>query len=143
MPAGRPSKYSPAYCNEVIDCGARGFSLTAFAGEIGVSRDTISEWMNAHPEFSVACKIAQAKRTLYLEGGMLALDATSPMVTARRFALANAAPDEWREKSHQDHTTGGKPITGPSINFYGPTSGGTAGRTSAPQAVDNAPHEGD
>ena len=79
---GRPSKYQPSYCGEVVDCGARGFSLTAFAGEIGVSRDTITEWMKVYPEFSLACKKAQAKRTLFLEGGMLREDATGPMVTA-------------------------------------------------------------
>lgn len=95
---GRPSKYSPAYCDEVIASGAEGLSLTAFAGVIGVDRSTINEWMAVHPEFSQACKKAQAKRTLYLERGMLSPDASGPMVTARRFALANAAPDEWREK---------------------------------------------
>lgn len=95
---GRPSKYSPAYCNEVIECGAQGLSLTAFAGEIGVDRDTITEWNKVYPEFSLACKVAQSKRTNFLERGMLREDATGPMVTARRFALANAAPHEWREK---------------------------------------------
>ncbi len=100
---GRPSLYSPAYCNEVIDCGSRGLSLTAFAGEIGVCRETISEWMRVHPEFSVACRKSQAKRTQFLEQGMLDREATGPMVTARRFALANAAPDEWREKQTVTH----------------------------------------
>ena len=98
MPAGRPSLYSKAYCDEVIAVGYMGLSLTAFAGHIGVSRSTIGEWINEYPEFSVACKKAQAKRTMFLEQGMLEREATGPMVTARRFALANAAPDEWREK---------------------------------------------
>jgi len=104
MTAGRPTKYSDAYCNEVIQAGSQGLSLTAFAGVIGVSRDTISEWVKVHPEFSVACKVAQAKRTLFLETGMLAVEATGPMVTARRFALANAAPEEWREKQEVAHS---------------------------------------
>ena len=104
MPAGRPSLYSPAYCDEVIAAGSEGLSLTAFAGIIGVDRRTITEWMDVHPEFSLACKRAQAKRTLFLERGMLAVEATGPMVTARRFALANAAPDEWREKQAFEHS---------------------------------------
>jgi hypothetical protein len=104
MPAGRPSKYSEAYCNEVIDCGSRGLSLTAFAGEIGVDRATIDNWRKEYPEFFLACNKAQAKRTAFLEGGMLRDDATGPMVTARRFALVNADPDHWREK--QEHTHG-------------------------------------
>lgn len=103
MPEGRPSLYKPAYCNEVIDCGSRGLSLTAFAGEIGVSRDTINEWQRVHPEFSAACKKAQAKRTLFLESGMLEREATGPMVTARRFGLVNADPGYWSEKQAVTH----------------------------------------
>jgi hypothetical protein len=41
---------------------------------------------------------------LFLEKGMIDPAATGPMVTARRFALANAAPEEWREKVTQEHT---------------------------------------
>lgn len=104
MPAGRPTLYRETYCDAVVDCGSRGFSLTAFAGEIGVDRSTIDEWRSTYPEFSLACKKAQAKRTMFLEAGMLANDATGPMVTARRFALANAAPDEWREKQQVEHS---------------------------------------
>lgn len=106
MPAGRPSLYSEAYCDEVINAGAEGYSLTAFAGIIGVARSTIGEWMQEHPEFSVACRKAMAKRTMFLEKGMLKEDATGPMITARRFALVNAVvgdePQEWREKQEID-----------------------------------------
>ena len=104
MTAGRPSKYSEAYCNEVVEAGAQGLSLTAFAGVIGVDRSTIDYWRESFPEFSLACKKAQAKRTYFLESGMLKDDATGPMVTARRFALANAAPEEWREKQEFAHS---------------------------------------
>jgi hypothetical protein len=102
MKTGRPSSYSKAYCDEVIACGSEGLSLTAFAGHIGVARSTIHEWMQEHQEFSIACKKAMAKRTMFLEKGMLSSGATGPMVTARRFALVNASvgsePQDWREK---------------------------------------------
>ena len=103
-PVGRPSKYSPAYCDEIIAAGEQGLSLTAAAGIIGVDRSTIDYWRDEFSEFSLACKKAQAKRTLFLEKGMISPAATGPMVTARRFALANAAPEEWREKVTQEHT---------------------------------------
>jgi hypothetical protein len=103
-PVGRPSKYSPAYCDEIIAAGEQGLSLTAAAGIIGVDRSTIDYWRDEFSEFSLACKKAQAKRTLFLEKGMINPAATGPMVTARRFALANAAPEEWREKVTQEHT---------------------------------------
>lgn len=79
-----------------------GLSLTAFAGDIGVARSTINEWIDNHPEFSEAVKIGKAKRTAFLERGMLGAD-TGPAVTARIFALKNADPDEWREKREVEH----------------------------------------
>lgn len=99
---GRPTKYKPAYCNEVIETMALGLSLTAFAGEIGVARSTINEWIDNVPEFSEAVKIGKAKRTLALERQMLAME-NGPAVTARIFALKNADPEEWREKQHIEH----------------------------------------
>lgn len=98
----RPSKFLAAYCNEVIETMATGLSLTAFAGEIGVARSTINEWMDVHPEFSEAVRVAKAKRTLALERGMLSAG-SGPAVTARMFALKNADPDEWRDKREIEH----------------------------------------
>jgi hypothetical protein len=103
MPAGRPSKYDPRYCDEVIETMALGLSLTAFAGDIGVHRGTINEWMGEHPEFSEAVRVGKAKRTAALERGMLGAE-SGPAVTARMFALKNADPEEWREKQHIEHS---------------------------------------
>jgi len=101
--AGRPSKYNPVYCDEVINTMATGLSLTAFAGDIGVSRDTVNEWTRVHPEFSDAVKIAQAKRVKYLEETML--DGNfGARVTARIFALKNADPTEWKDKREVEHS---------------------------------------
>lgn len=104
MPAGRPSKYDPKYCKMVVDDMAQGMSLTAFAGLIGVDRSTIDEWRNTHPEFSLACRQGQGARTRFLESGMLHPEMPGPAVNARRFALANAAPEEWREKQQVEHS---------------------------------------
>lgn len=108
--AGRPSKYDPAFCDAVIDYMGKGYSLTAFAGSIDVARSTINEWMAAHPEFSEAVKVGQAKRTAFLEIGLLDGD-TGPRVTSRIFALKNAAPEEWKEKvAHVGGGEGDAPI---------------------------------
>lgn len=105
MPAGRPTKYEQRFCEEVIETMATGLSLTAFAGDIGVHRGTINEWMQNHPEFSEAVKIGKAKRTGALERGMFSAE-SGPAVTARIFALKNADPDEWREKKEVEHSGG-------------------------------------
>lgn len=107
---GRPTKYDPSYCQAVIDAGKQGFSLTAFAGQIGVCRDTISEWMKVHEDFSLAVKQHGAARTLKLEGDLLTAE-TGPTVTSRIFALKNAAPAEWRDKIVNEHSgPNGEPI---------------------------------
>lgn len=105
MSAGRPTKFNPAYCQEVIAVMGDGLSLTAFAGEIGVARSTINEWMSEYAEFSEAVKIGQGKRTAYLERGLLS-EEVGPRITARIFALKNAAPDEWKDKREVEHSGG-------------------------------------
>lgn len=107
MPAGRPSKYDPAYCDEIVTFMGKGYSKTAFAGSIGVCHDTIIEWAHVHPEFSDAVKAGQAARVQRLEEGLLAGDQLGPQVTARIFALKNAAPDEWRDRREVTGADGG------------------------------------
>lgn len=51
---GRPSKYNPKYCDEIIAFMVDGASLAEFAVHIGVARSTIDEWVGSYPEFSVA-----------------------------------------------------------------------------------------
>lgn len=94
---GRPSAYEPRFCEEVITFMGEGYSLTAFAGHIGVARSTINVWIGEHREFSEAVRIGQAKRTMALEKTLLKGD-TGPKVTAHIFALKNADPEGWRDK---------------------------------------------
>ncbi len=53
---GRPSKYDPAFCDQLEKHMAQGFSIESFAGKIGVSRDTLYAWSKVHPEFSDTIK---------------------------------------------------------------------------------------
>src|SRR5689334_5938392 len=100
MTAGRPSKYSDAYCNEVIECLAEGKSVTAFAGRIGVSRATVFNWADEHPEFLDALKVGQAKATEFWEGTLTDIAKGKPgNATAAIFGLKNRAPDDWRDKT--------------------------------------------
>lgn len=103
MPAGRPTKYDPAYCEAVIETMAKGLSLTAFAGSIRVARSTINEWIDTYPAFSESVRVGKACRTAALEEGMLGAE-SGPAVTARMFALKNADPEEWRDKREVEHS---------------------------------------
>ena len=102
MPAGRPSSYDPAFCQQVEDFMALGYSKMAAAGNVGVCYQTLKNWMQEHPEFFAAVKRGEAKRTEILEDGLLKAE-TGPQVTSRIFALKNAAPDEWKDKQQHEH----------------------------------------
>ena len=104
MAGGRPTKYDPKFCEIAIEVMSRGFSKTALAGHIGVSRDTLLEWARVHPTFSGAIGIAVTGRVLKLETDLLGAD-SGPIVTSRIFALKNAAPDEWRDKPEEKETS--------------------------------------
>jgi DNA-binding transcriptional regulator YiaG len=64
---GRPSKYKPEYCLQVVEFMSSGLSLTAFAASVDVSRETIEEWKRKHPEFSESCARAMAKAQAWFE----------------------------------------------------------------------------
>src|SRR5689334_12371072 len=111
MATGRPSKYSEAYCNEVISYCSQGYSLTAFAGSIGVSRDSLYEWADKHEAFSDALKIAQTKSAIYWED-RLRNSTSSAETTAAIFALKNRVAKDWRDKVDHEHAgANGGPIS--------------------------------
>lgn len=86
---------------------ADGYSLTAFAGEIGVDRDTISEWAKVHPAFSVAVNRAKAKRAHWWErqARKVAQDGgPGGQATMVIFGLKNHAPDDYQDKQHVEHS---------------------------------------
>lgn len=102
MPTGRPTKYDPAYCEQAIEYMGQGYSLTAFAGHILVSRDTIYEWERAELEFSDAIKTARAAAASWWEERLrsIALGGEGN-ATATLFGLKNRVADEWRDKTEQ------------------------------------------
>jgi hypothetical protein len=80
-----------------------GLSLTAFAGTIGVSKDTVYEWIKVHPEFSDAVSRARPKRLAYLERRFLDAE-TGARASTHQFALRNADRDEWADKVETHHS---------------------------------------
>jgi transposase-like protein len=88
----------------------RGLSLAAIAGVIGVAQDTIYEWRKVHSDFSEACSRARSARILWWEL-KLGRSRKGAETTASIFALKNAAPDEWRDVRHTEHTHALSPRT--------------------------------
>jgi hypothetical protein len=87
--------WKPEYTAQVVEFMGRGYSLTAFAGEIGVSRATLDGWIAKRPTFAKAVERGQARRARLLEDRLL----TAPGRAAfdlHMAALKGAAPDDWR-----------------------------------------------
>jgi hypothetical protein len=107
VPAGRPSKYSEAYCNEVVEHMREGASLTSFAAEIGVARSTINEWIDNHPAFSEAVNKGKAKCAAWWEKqGRLGATGQAPVnPTLVIFGLKNMAGDDWRDRKDHNHVS--------------------------------------
>lgn len=103
MPAGRPTKYLPAYCEAVVDHMAEGASLTSFAASIDVARSTIAGWMDEYPEFLYAVTRGKAKCAAWWETVARANAVTGDgNATLTVFGLKNMGADDWFDKREVD-----------------------------------------
>lgn len=58
---GRPTKYNPDFCEQIVGFGKEGMSKAEMANAFDVTRETLDEWGKAHPNFSDALhRAAQA-----------------------------------------------------------------------------------
>lgn len=64
---GRPSKYRPEYCDQLIGHMKHGLSFESFGAVIGVNRDTLYEWARVHQDFSDAKKRGTDETLLFWE----------------------------------------------------------------------------
>lgn len=114
MTAGRPSKYDPAFVDMVLPFMEQGYSTTALAGHIGVSRSTLYLWMDEYPEFSDAVKEGMAASAIWWENCLRDNAAKGEgNATAAIFGLKNRASDDWRDKREVDNTSSDGSMTPP------------------------------
>lgn len=106
MTAGRPTKYRPEYCEQIIEHMAEGASITSFAAQIRVSRSTITEWVDTYPEFSASVKIAKAQAAAWWESlarnNAITGQGNATLVI---FGLKNMAADDWCDRREIDHSS--------------------------------------
>lgn len=106
MTTGRPSKYDPAFCDKVLPFMGQGYSTTALAGHLGVSRSTLYLWMDNHQEFSDAVKEGMAASAIWWEDCLRANAMTgNGNATSAIFGLKNRATDDWRDRRETDLTS--------------------------------------
>lgn len=99
---GRPTDYRPEMGEQILTLMEEGLSLAAAAAEINIHRQRVYEWVERYPDFADTVKLAQAKRQLFLERRLLSAE-IGPVVTSSIFALKNAGPLDWRDRTEVDH----------------------------------------
>lgn len=109
---GRPTDYDPEYCVTAIALGYLGKNITEIAFEIGVTRQTLYNWGDQHPEFFDALQRArEAAECFYMEHGragmMLGKEFNGQVW---EFMAKNHLPESFADRSQTDITSGGAPI---------------------------------
>lgn len=115
---GRPTKYRPEMCEQVVEWGKLGKSRAWMASELDVSKSTVQLWEAEHPDFSAAMTRAMAhaqrwwedvgQENLIVDPGKTFSQSTWSRSMAARF------PDDWRETTKQETELSGKnggPVT--------------------------------
>lgn len=112
MTLGRPTKYDPAYCEQLVEFMAQGFSYGAFAGKIHVNIDTLYEWEKVNEDFSEAKKSGNAKNLEFWEragihGMWEEKDGLKLNSTVWIFNMKNR--HKWRDRQDVEVTNTGAP----------------------------------
>lgn len=111
MAGGRPTSYDPAFCERVLELGEQGASYVEIAHELGVVRQTLHNWEDAHPEFLDAITRArEASQVWWEKQGRAGLTAERFNASVWSRSMAARFPDDWRESKQVEHK-GGVTIT--------------------------------
>lgn len=122
---GRNSAYDPDYCDQIIDFMADGYSVTAFAGHVRVSRQTVYNWADQHPEFLDALETAKAAAALWWENRLRdSAEKGEGNATAAIFGLKNRAAEDWRDRQEMDHRSSDGSMTPQRVEIVAPGADG-------------------
>jgi transposase len=64
---GRPSKYKPEYCEQVLQLGAKGKSPAQIAAHFHITRQTLENWATNHSDFLAALRLSNVYSQAYWE----------------------------------------------------------------------------
>lgn len=102
---GRPSMYTvhaDEIDNLVLECGAAGYSLAQIAAVIGISINTMRNWMRDVPRFAAVVDIARTRSQAWWEGRAMdgtANDLIGPSVWAK--SVAARFPADYTDRQEQ------------------------------------------
>ena len=130
MPGGRPTKYDPAYVEQVYKLALLGMTDAEIATFFEVEQGTLYDWDEAHPEFQqsrargkipadVEVAVSLRKRALgyshkavkiFMPAGATEpvyaeyIERFPPDTQAASLWLRNRQPDKWKDRTEQSIT---------------------------------------
>ena len=101
---GRPTDYKPEYCELVVSLGKEGAGKAEMASACGVVRQTLDNWMKAHPQFLDAITRAREESLAWWEKMGRTGITMGKQFNANAYALQvfNRFPDDWKRNPDLD-----------------------------------------
>lgn len=100
---GAPTKYNPMFCEEVIELGRAGKSITQIACALDVAKKTVYNWMDEHEEFLHAMTRArELSQGWWEDKGQIGLEADKFNATLWSKQVSCRFPDDYRETTRQE-----------------------------------------
>jgi transposase len=127
-PVGRPSKYDPKFCDEVIALGKIGKSVEAIGAILGVGTKTLYNWRDQHEDFLHALDMAKEFELQWWEDiaqTHMIENKESDKINASIWSRSMAArfPKKYREQVKQEITgaDGAPLLAGIQVTFVKPS----------------------
>lgn len=98
----RPTDYDPEYCERVVELGREGESVVGIAADLGVSKQTVYNWQEKHPEFLDAMTRARdLSESWWASQGKKGIWSREFNASAYRLQMMNRFG--WGERSQNEH----------------------------------------
>lgn len=102
---GRPTKYLAEYCEQAIAMGFEGKSLVQICSAFGVTRPTLANWCETHPDFFAAMDLARIHSQAHWEElGYVGMQNRSIDASIWSRSMAARFPADWRETKTSELT---------------------------------------
>ena len=126
-PVGRPSLYTPDFCERVIELGKLGKSIEQIASNLGIGTRTLFTWRDEHEEFRHALEVAKEYELDWWETvaqNMMIENKEGDKLNASIWSRSMAArfPKKYRESTKTEITgaDGAPLVTGINVTFVKP-----------------------
>lgn len=106
---GRPSKYDPVYCDQIIELGKLGKSRWQIASELGLTYSNLINWEQVHEDFREAMNTARLDALAYWEAlaeNHMIETPGGPRINTGLWSRSMAArfPEQYRDNSKVEVT---------------------------------------